>query len=228
MPGLKSKLKTVLGGSLGGNMSLRIGRSPSFSYVKNIIPWSPASIWASLADGADSTQHGGVRAGWHSAGGNALNLPESVDARRQFFADAFDKSVLGGIITPPQAHMWFSKNWPCAFSVLVGARLDRHETYNRNFRLWHWRLGTEQLIFSHATLNSSGKPLYTETNRRTFLMCGRDDDFSYTNICSSTKLAALHMTTTQGKALFLDNVGHSIDAERPAFFARKVVEFLTP
>ncbi len=34
------------------------------------------------------------------------------------------------------------------------------------------------------------------------------------------------MTMTPGKALFLDKTGHSLDNERPNYWARVVVEFL--
>jgi pimeloyl-ACP methyl ester carboxylesterase len=233
---LKPRIKAVMGGSLGGNMSLRLGRRNDLPWVRNIVAWSPASIWESLADGAVispqdavtvGTRHGGVRAGWQDAGGNPIQLVETAGQRANFFNAAFDKSILGGVVSPAQAQMWMSDRWPCKQPALVGARLDRHETYDRNFRLWHWRLGTEQLIFSHAAVDpNTRRMLIALSTKNTFLLCGLDDNFPYTNICTATQIAAAQMTTTPGRALFLQNTGHSIDTEHPDFFARQVVQFL--
>lgn len=229
---IKEHLQAVVGGSLGGNMSLRLGRRPDLPWLNNVVAWSPASIWDSLADGSTvfdaGPRKGAVRAGWQSAGGNPQYLTESPGRRVEFFRAAFDQSILGGIVSPAQAQMWFSDRWPCKQSVLVAARLDRQETYNKNFRLWHWRLGTEQLIYSHTSIDPrTNRPLITSPSKRLFLACGGDDNFSGTNICTATQIVAGWMTTTSGRALFLQNAGHSLDNEFPSYWAQKVVAFLS-
>lgn len=82
------------------------------------------------------------------------------------------------------------------------ARLDRHETYDANFRSWHWRLGAEQLAFSHQQNRIYGgptDPLYLHNTKATLLFTGYDD------VCASlgedTRDVATKMTNTFGFAL---------------------------
>jgi len=65
---------------------------------------------------------------------------------------------------------------------IKAARLDRLETYDQNFRLWHWRLAAEQLIYSHDGDGPNGQRLYKSNSTRMMLMCGEEDDFTGANI----------------------------------------------
>src|SRR5258708_865329 len=48
---LTNRLVAIVGGSLGGNLSMRLGRPRSDAlWITNIVSWSPASIWPSKAD----------------------------------------------------------------------------------------------------------------------------------------------------------------------------------
>jgi hypothetical protein len=223
---VKTKIRAVIGGSLGGNMALRLGRRGT-PWIKNVVSWSPASIWDSLADGADLFKHNVVRVGWDRAGGDRSLVKEDPARRREFFDQAFERMHFAGInLAPAQPEMWWRHSWLCYPSAAVGARLERQEIYDHRFRLWHWRLGAEQLLFSHQTRAPDGKPLFRSNKVPMLLGCGIDDEFPFTNICSTTQKTAAQMIDTPGKARFLKNTGHSIHNERPVYWTREIVRFL--
>jgi pimeloyl-ACP methyl ester carboxylesterase len=108
---------------------------------------------------------------------------------------------------------------------MFGARLDRQETYDPKFRLWHWRLGAEQLLFSQQLKAlDTNQPLYMQNTTRMLLACGYDDTGG--DLCWHTRAVAWKMTNTPGRALFLHNTGHSIHNERPNWLARNIADFL--
>jgi hypothetical protein len=220
-----------MGGSLGGNMVFRLGRPrPDAPWINSVVSWSPAAIWPSLAD--DAAKHAGLAVPWYFAGGDPAYVPETPGSRRSFFYGGFDwQSKVAGIIPlgggRPQAEYWYSDGWPCKLSHMRLARIDRYETYNHNFRLWHWRLGMEQLLFSQQIpkLGSSpAQPLYLSNTKRMLLLCGMDDVGG--DLCKDTREIAPKMEITPGRALFLQATGHSIHNERPNFLARQIVDFV--
>jgi len=226
---VKNKIEAVIGGSLGGNLTFRLGRRTDLPWLKNTVTWSPAAIWGGLADGADIFKQLGVATAWNRSGGDAKNLSESADKRRDFFNEAFGGAINFGHINivESQPRQWWRHNWPCFDSSIAAAKLERQEIYNKNFRLWHWRLGAEQLIFSQQGAPNLNEPRYLQNKKRMLLACGTKDDFNFTNICSTTKKTAEKMVNTPGRALILKNTGHSIHNERPNFFAAEIIDFLT-
>jgi pimeloyl-ACP methyl ester carboxylesterase len=207
-------------------MALRLGRRGT-PWIKNVVSWSPASIWDSLADGADLAKHYAVRTGWDRAGGDGSVVQERQERRREFFEQGFEPAKFLAInVMPAQPEMWWRHSWACYPSAAVGARLERQEIYDSKFRLWHWRLGAEQLLFSHQTRGADGKPLFRSNKTPMLLGCGMNDDWPFTSICSTTENTAAHMIDTPGKARFLKNTGHSIHNERPAYWTREIVRFL--
>jgi len=58
------------------------------------------------------------------------------------------------------------------------------------------------------------------------LMCGTEDNVPKNAICKFTQETAPHMTMTPGKAVFMEQTGHSIHGERPATLAQLIDEFL--
>ena len=124
----------------------------------------------------------------------------------------------------PQAEEWYRAGWDCKKEHLAAARLDRHETYNSKFRMWHWRLGAEQLIFSHQINGAGNRPLYSQNTKRTLLACGTEDTGG--DLCKHARLTASKMINTPGYALFLKDTGHSIHNERPNWLARQISTFL--
>ena len=229
---VKAKVEAVVGGSLGGNIGMRLGRRQGVPWIRNIVAWSAASVWDSKADGVVigpshvSLDHLAVKTTWMNAGGNPDELSETADKRAQFFSVAFDKPYLDPLPSPSQAETWSSDLWSCKPLSIKAARLDRLETYDQNFRLWHWRLASEQLIYSHNGDGPNGQRLYKSNSTRMMLMCGELDDFTGAGICSAMQKIAADMNLTPGRAIFMQNTGHSLDNEHPNFVAKQIVDFL--
>jgi pimeloyl-ACP methyl ester carboxylesterase len=220
-----------IGGSLGGNMAFRLGRPrPDAPWIKTVVPWSPAAIWPSIAD--SPVKHVGLAVPWYLAGGAPDFLQETPGSRRSFFYGGFDWESKVAYVIPagggkPQSEFWYSNNWPCKQTHLKLARIERYETYDHYFRLWHWRLGMEQLLFSQQIPipgTSPQQPLYLRNTKRMLLMCGIEDTGA--QLCEETRNVAPHMEMTPGRALFLTATGHSIHNERPNFLAQQIVDFV--
>lgn len=219
----RSNIKAVMGGSLGGNLTFRLGRRPNVPWLPEFVVWSPASIWDSLARGADVGPHLGLRQAWFNAD-QAMNTPGGGD--RSSFFGSWDKPTVPLIIPVAQSGTWTSDYYLCKYSSVAGARLDRQETYDAHFLAWHWRLGLEQLIFSHQTIDpKTTKPLFMANTKPMLLACGLEDNVPYNDICSATQKTAAQMLTP-GKALFLGQTGHSLDNERRSFWAQQIIAFL--
>jgi pimeloyl-ACP methyl ester carboxylesterase len=173
-------------------------------------------------------QHLAVAVAWLWAGGDRRVIAEDKVMRRLFFYYGFDwRMGVPGAVTnqKPQAEEWYRDGWSCKAARIFAARVDRHETYDARFRLWHWRLAAEQLVFSHQLTSAvTGEPLYLENTTRTLLACGYDDTGGV--LCSHARAVADKMTRTPGKAVFLHDTGHSIASEHPAWLAGAIVDFL--
>ncbi|MCI0537091.1 MAG: hypothetical protein L0Z50_17890 [Verrucomicrobiales bacterium] len=234
---VKNKIIAVMGGSLGGNMTFRLGRRPNVPWLPNFIVWSPASIWDSLGEGSDITKHIGPRKAWESANDRGprdaagqLEDPNDLSparaGRRQDFFGSWDKPIVP-LLIPAQSQTWASDYYLCKQSSVAAARLERHETYDARFLAWRWRLGAEQLLYSHQTIDPvTNQPRYMSNHKPMLLACGAEDHVRYNDICGATQRTAPHMTMTPGKALFLDKTGHSLDNERRSYWAQQIVEFL--
>lgn len=234
---LQGRIKLVVGGSLGGNLSMRIGRRKE-KWIRGVVPWSPAAIWPSkiaqrnaVAAGCDTPWNmiddRAVDVSLTWGGKDAFFLPENELAglRRTLFYGGFDWAPAFGITEPPQAQCWLSDKFNCKQKALVGARLDRHETYDRFFRAWHWRLAAEQLAFSQQQFAPNTKtPLYKTNHKPMLLMCGHDDTCG--KLCEHTRDVASKMTTTPGYARFMRQTGHSLDNEYPSFVAKEIATFI--
>jgi pimeloyl-ACP methyl ester carboxylesterase len=221
-----------IGGSLGGNMSFRLGRPrPDAPWITTVIPWSPAAIWPSFAD--NGPEHAALATSWYLAGGDPTYNQETPGSRRSFFYGGFDwASKIALVYEPsgggkPQAYFWYREGWKCKPAHVKLARIDRYETYDQNFRRWHWRLGMEQLMFSQQNPvpgTNPPQPLYLANTKRMLLLCGMDDTGG--NLCQETRDVAPKMEMTPGHALFLQTTGHSIHNERPNFLARQIADFV--
>ncbi len=235
---LKPKIQAIVGGSLGGNMSMRLGRRSNTPWITNVIPWSPASIWPSMI-AQHNAAAAGCDTGWDMLKDMAVNqslkwsgleerfLPdrETPELRRELFYGGFDWSPVGGLGGPPQAQCWFSDKYQCKKYLILTSRIDRQETYDANFRAWHWRLGAEQLAFSHQQFApETEKPLYLLNTKRMLLFCGYEDTCA--DLCKYTRDVSSKMVNTPGYARFLKQTGHSLDNEHPDWIARQIVDFL--
>lgn len=213
-----------MGGSLGGNMTLRLGRRPGVPWLPKFVVWSPASIWDSLGLSPDPLARLAVRKAWEGAD-KARNSPGDGD--RAAFFGSWDKPIVELIIPMAQSDTWTSDYYPCKKSSVAAARLDRQETYDPLFNAWHWRLGAEQLIYSHQTKDPmTNQPRFKSNVKPMLLGCGLEDHVAFNDICPATMNTAPLMTQTPGKAIFMDKTGHSLDNERRSFWAREVFKFL--
>ena len=220
----KGSIKAVMGGSLGGNMTFRLGRRDGVPWFRQFVVWSPASIWDSLAGGDDVLKHQGPLHAWQNAKA-AMDATAETD-RAEFF-QSWDQPIVPVIIPEAQSDTWYSSYYQCKQSMIAGARLDRQETYDQMFLAWHWRLGGEQLIFSHQTKDpGTNLPLFMLNTKPMLLSCGLEDNVTYNDICDATQNTAKMMTTTPGKAIFLGQTGHSINNERRNLWAKQVITFL--
>lgn len=236
---LKPRIKAVVGGSLGGNLSMRLGRRPNTPWIKNVVPWSPAAIWPSMiaqrnavAAGCDTSwqvlNDRGVDISLTWSGKDPFFLPEHEMQmfRRGTFYGGFDWPPafgLGG--DPPQAQCWYSDHYKCKREELAASRINRHETYDANYRAWHWRLAGEQLAFSHQQFADGTKtPLYLRNDKRMLLLCGYDDTCA--DLCKHTRDVSEKMVNTPGYARFMRLTGHSLDNEYPFWVARELDKFL--
>jgi pimeloyl-ACP methyl ester carboxylesterase len=235
---LKPRIKAVVGGSLGGNLSMRLGRRPDMPWIKNVVPWSPAAIWPSMIaqrnavaagcdTGWDMLKDRGVDMSLNWSGKDSFFLPENELAlfRRGLFYGGFDWAPVFGLGGPPQAQCWLSKRFKCRDAALSASRINRQETYDSNYRAWHWRLAAEQLAFSHQQFAEGTKtPLYLRNDKRMLLICGHEDTCG--DLCKYTREVAEKMVNTPGYARFMKQTGHSLDNEYPHFVARELDKFL--
>jgi pimeloyl-ACP methyl ester carboxylesterase len=224
--GFKKELFAAwFGGSLGGNLGLRLGRRDlnAEPWLENaIVAWSPASVWMPKAQHLVD----------YLAPKDCLDKcaeAETVGSRAAYFKQVYDKWPLFPIIKP-QPEYWYRDNWELKDFHVEMSRVARREIYNANYRRWHWRVAGEQLLFSHFDRvrhdDSSTPPRYELNTVRTLLAAGEADNYFGTKIYDNTaKLAGL-MVNAEGRLLQVANSGHSIHVEHPRFFAREIVNFL--
>lgn len=228
------RIAAVIGGSLGGNLSLRLGRwagSPE-AWLKAIVPWSAASIWSSVLDYSIIDPGGLLRREAADRTADRAREEEMADTRKEFFRRAYTETTdfLWFNILKPQPEHWYRDEWqPCKDAYIAMSRADREETYDARFRRWHWRIANEQVIFSHLDpYTPGGHHSYELINARTLLAAGEQDNYRGTHLYERTQDLGRLMVHTTGETLLLRDTGHSIHNERPAFFAKRIVRFLNP
>ncbi len=221
---IQDRIVAVIGGSLGGNMGLRLGRR-SEPWLKNIVAWSPASVWDTFATPWNLFKQESLR-----VSRDRMNEDELPPGRRnEYFYEAFQEShsVVGQGGVPPQPQMWYREGWPCKQYYITGARFERQEIYNPSFRRWHWRVAREQLLFSHLDPTTpGGPPGYESIHINMLLVAGKEDNYNWSNIYDATQTIAGRMSNTPGHTLFLLDTGHSIHNERPHVLALAIEDFL--
>jgi pimeloyl-ACP methyl ester carboxylesterase len=254
-PAIKNQIVGVIGGSLGGNMGLRLARRDpaTHPWLRNVVSWSPASCWES----------------WIRDIGDELNIIRAGDAKKisvdqsfgfmqepenpqQSLHNLFHGKKLGQSYgRVKQSEHWYSTNFACKDAFINGGHRLLYEIYNESFRRWHWRVGHEQLIYSHwdsdlavtwpegdpagASLAADPDPRknssapsarYSQIRARMLFASGYNDNNWPEYLFNNAKDLANAMTTVNGVALFVMDTAHSIHAERPKWFASQILEFL--
>jgi alpha-beta hydrolase superfamily lysophospholipase len=208
-PGLvEGRIAAVMGGSLGGNLALRLGRR-SVPWLRNVVAYSPGSVW-------NTYRNQGLFLGVLGCNPQ-VGAEEDLSSRGTFFAAAFDQKMNGVNTQPDQ---WYRDGWPCKPLYINNARLDRRETYTRESRRWHWRISLEELLWCWQN------PEVQDFKSRVLLGAGSYDDTLPADIFTNTQAVAAQLAETNGDTFFFQDTGHSIHAERPAALARKVSAFV--
>jgi hypothetical protein len=196
------------------------------------VVWSPASIWTSMADTADWTRPLGPRKTWFWAFDRTPSDPldlfvARLPRRADFFVQSWDQPIAWYVVPHTQPETWTSAAFPCRDSMIAAARLERQETYTARFLSWRWRLATEQMIDSHQTIDPViGLPRFVENDKRMLLACGEEDDVNWNEICDATWKTVPYLTLTPGLGIYAERTGHSLDVERPRWWARTILQFL--
>lgn len=225
----------VMGGSLGGNLSLRLAeRRPYAAWYQTVAAWSSASVWGlSWARArhavSDSDEYYDF-AKFESVRVTRDRMNQVEDEAGMANRVAYFEQVFYGYESiGPQADRWYRDGWePCKAKYKAGAEDDRKELYTANYRRWHWRVAHEQLCFMHQEPPTPGGLARFETiHSRVLLGAGGED-----NATPGEKLwdnsidLAEQMLHVQGHTLFLLSTGHSIVAERPRELAIELARFL--
>ena len=215
----------MIGGSLGGNLCLRLGRrQPKPSWLRNIVAWSPASVWRAKVKNDPGRE--GSRT---TETASSTSRKRKKTTRRTYFHRVYGEyNPLVGV--DPQPEYWYGQSFALRRDYIAYSRDAREEVYNPVYRLWHWRLACEQLIYSHVeneVFGDSSTPLrYTLNTVRTLLASGEEDDRAWVRIYNGTAKLGEAMTGTPGRLLLLRKTGHSIHTERPQYFASQIATFL--
>jgi pimeloyl-ACP methyl ester carboxylesterase len=221
---ISTKLVAVIGGSLGGNLTLRLGRRDLTGKswkIPAIVSWDAASVWPPKV--AHLIEYMAPNSCFDQCGADEL-----TESRDDFFFESYLKTHALGVIQP-QPEYWYRDGYVGKPFHIAQSKFARFEIYSRFFRQWHWRVAGEQLIYSHIDneiFRDGSTPFRYEGNVvRTLLVAGADDDYLGTRIYSNT-IYLSEKIPVDGRRLLLNTTGHSVHFERPAYFAREIVKFL--
>jgi pimeloyl-ACP methyl ester carboxylesterase len=225
---VESRIAAVVGGSLGGNLALRLARRQA-PWLRNVVAWDAGSVWRSLPRGATNLTNfwdprhteqkdiaelfAGISFAIPEAG-----TPETEGSRDGFFAEVFDRGIPPSSKTQPE--QWYGDHFWAKSQYIANARLDRRETYTWQFRQWHWRISLEELMWSWRD------PTVQDFKSRILLGAGAEDDIEPAHIFTNTAQLAVELANADGDTFFFNHTGHSIHAERPQALARTIMAFL--
>lgn len=214
---VENRTVAVVGGSLGGNLSLRLARRPmsDHPWLNNFVAWSAASVW---------TPYTGLpRESGPNIARTRMQERDFPERRQEYIKQVFDDSTRVFAVKPQGEYWYRDDDWePCKTLYLRGSREDRREIYNESFRRWHWRVALEQMLFSHRHPVSRLEKM----QGRLLFMTAEGDDYPWTHIHDSTRDMAYLMVTTPGSLRLLKKTGHSIHDERPRQLAFEIHSFL--
>lgn len=224
-PGFRDRVAAVSGGSLGGNLVLRLAREPSRpDWARRIMVWSPASIdwsWGRArlipepgSEFFDVVKHEAVR-----MTRDAATEPEKSDSRRAYFTADFT-----GVRS--QADYWYRDGLRCKRTLIREGLTQLSEVYGPAFRRWHYRIAHEQLLFSHIEADPlSGVRPFERIRIPLLLVTGEEDDRVPMTTYRFVRRLAPYLAMP-GQTLFLEDTGHAMHSERPRFLADHLLELL--
>jgi hypothetical protein len=238
-----SRIAAIMGGSLGGNMSLRLSseNNPDRPYLSRaVVAWSatcvaPSSNLPILSNGFVSSYIGGLL--------QSVSNPEQDSTEASWLHDVYYKPLSPVSVTidmpfglnpidvpyiPAQPIMWYrAPDWqPCKAALICQTRFDRYEIYRPSMRHWACAIDLEQVYYSfqdsYRYLSIAAAPTC-----RLLLASGDRDNYNPNAIYNNTGVvASLINSSAQGRAEFWLDTGHSFHDERPHLFAREIAAFL--
>jgi pimeloyl-ACP methyl ester carboxylesterase len=235
----------VMGGSLGGNMTLWLAAEPMFtdlapsrsepSSVGSFLSWSPASIWESYERSRDVPEGNGthVDIGKNGAKRRAwdrMREPEDNGSRTRFF-DGMQRGepFLGGHLLYYDTQGFRSVFGAWGYPPTKGNVLLQSELYSEAYRRVFWTAAYEQVTFSHQEPLSASRQWPFRTIRKPLLLAAGARDVGsagvmdiYDNVVLVTDAAP----DVPGRRLLMEETGHSIADERPRHLAEQIVDFL--
>lgn len=222
-PGTADRIEALLGGSLGGNLVLRLAERDDLPWVRKVVAWSPASVdfsWSRAeilpfgeGEFLDLVKHEAVR-----LTRDASTKDERHRSRREYFTN-------GWLGVRTQAEYWYRDGWDRCKPLLIEEGLRQlSEVYDATFRRWHYRLAFEQLVFSHLEPGPDGVRPFQRIRAPLLLFTGEDDDGIPMSTWTFIERLAPHLTMP-GETLFLKSTGHAMHSERPQLMAREILSF---
>lgn len=124
--------------------------------------------------------------GWFgspTSGVPGLSILDVQPNPEEWYRGDRDKYPSDADTSPPFATV----SWPCKWDYIGQARVEQQEIYNQSGRLWHYRLGTEELLFSFFNNSWVGPARnaehqasanYMNITKPTLLMASDDDDWN--------------------------------------------------
>ena len=188
---IKNRIVAVMGGSLGGNLSL-ISASlagPAHPYFNTMVAWSPTAMIKTTA----------LSRALVASGSGALTMtnwgPEQPSTRREYMTHLYFAPLSEFLGMPNDPELWYrdgfsgvglAANGPavpinCKSFRIAQSRFDRYEIYSAQIRRWTTALDTEQAILDYRMPDpASGNPLprYLTMHSRLLLAVGREDCIS--------------------------------------------------
>jgi Alpha/beta hydrolase family/Zinc dependent phospholipase C len=245
---IRERVVAVMGGSLGGNMSMLMtdsydeGHQP---YLQNIVAWSVTAMAPDKFLGLISPAQLGAYLGGLQNEATEEEPPDNHSIERGYIEKMYTHPLLHIppiIELPPQPIMWYRGGYdekgtgawqPLKDRSIARSRFDRYEIYSPYSRHWATAIDLEQIAFSFrddkqrfswVTTPAAGKVGASNL----MLVAGDNDNFNPNAIYNSTiDVARAHRLIAQGKAEFWLDTGHSIHNERPHLFAKEIIYFLT-
>src|SRR5579864_333025 len=198
---IKNRIVAVMGGSLGGNVSLRLARESKqkYPYLQTIVAWSPTSMIPSpRVLGINALGNGLVwnsdfvtdAAGAITGNNSATNWgAEGTNTRGDYFHHLYFEMLSKVANIPSNPVMWFRDGWvnqdqsvDCKASVIAQSRFDRYEVYSSTLRRWTTAIDTEQAMYSFRDEDSPNYgPRFQQITSRLLLVAGEKD--CYRNGC---------------------------------------------
>lgn len=216
-PKLLENISAVMGGSLGGNTTLRLaGRDhDQIPWLRNFIPWSAASVWNPAVN---IPRNAAYERPWAD-----MLKPETPESRVENIEGTYQKKFFPLSFTI--ASTWYCNCYePCKQRILEVSLLGAQQGYHELKRKWGARLAAEQMIFSHVNPRSRLAAL----TGRMQLLAGDDDNYMGVHIFDATNQLATRAVGSKGVLRLLSKTGHSIHEERPKELAALIQSFLPP